>query len=93
MSEKDRRKKDGQNKAKKNQRMRESAENRKQQNPSARATEKHEAKMTDTVPEGVGEDAKEAGLVIFHNFPFLIFHSSFLTWDSRLRTSCSCPFV
>jgi hypothetical protein len=34
MSDKDRRKKDGQNKDKKNQRMRESVEDRKQQNPS-----------------------------------------------------------
>ncbi|MBA3356330.1 MAG: hypothetical protein H0U18_10450 [Pyrinomonadaceae bacterium] len=74
MSDKDHRKKDGQNKAKKNQRMRESAEDRKQQNPGARATEKHEAKMTDTVPEGVGEDAKEAALVI--HFSFFIPHFS-----------------
>ena len=52
MSDKDRRKKDGQKKDKKNQRMRENVEARKQRNPTARAKEKHEAKMTDTVPEG-----------------------------------------
>ena len=52
MSDKDRKKKDGQNKDKKNKRMRESVNAREQVNPSARAKEKHEAKMTDTVPEG-----------------------------------------
>jgi hypothetical protein len=59
ISEKDRRKKDGQNKDKKNQRMRESVEDRKQQNPTARAKEKHEAKMTDTVPEGAARMRKK----------------------------------
>lgn len=59
MSDKDRRKKDGQNKDKKNQRMRESVEDRKQKNPSARQKEKHEAKMTDTVPEGAARMRKK----------------------------------
>ncbi|HKO98186.1 MAG TPA: hypothetical protein VJU86_14405 [Pyrinomonadaceae bacterium] len=52
MSDKDRKKKDGENQDKKNQRMREAVDDRKQQNPSARQREKHEAKMTDTVPRG-----------------------------------------
>lgn len=59
MSDKDRKKKDGQNKDKKNQRMRESVEARKVQNPSARAIEKHKAKMTDTVPEGAARMRKK----------------------------------
>ncbi len=59
MSDKDRRKKDGQNKDKKNQRMRESVEARKQHNPTAREKEKHEAKMTDTVPEGAARMRKK----------------------------------
>jgi hypothetical protein len=52
MSDKDRRKKDGQNKDKKNQRMREAVDAREQKNPTPRQKEKLEAKMTDTVPEG-----------------------------------------
>lgn len=52
MSDKDRKKKDGQNKDKRNKRMRESVNAREQVDASARAKEKHEAKMTDTVPEG-----------------------------------------
>jgi hypothetical protein len=52
MSDKDRKKKDGQNKDKKNQRMRESVAERQQDNPSERQRQKHEAKMTNTVPEG-----------------------------------------
>lgn len=52
MSDKDRRKKDGGNKDKKNQRMREAVSAREQTNPTPRQKEKHEAKMTDTVPEG-----------------------------------------
>ena len=52
MSDKDRRKKDGENKDKKNQRMREAVSAREQTNPTPRQEEKHEAKMTDTVPEG-----------------------------------------
>ncbi|MBA3515708.1 MAG: hypothetical protein H0T77_15205 [Pyrinomonadaceae bacterium] len=58
MSDKNRRKKDGQNKAKKNQRMRDSVEARKQQNPSAREKEKYEAK-TDPVPEGAARMRKK----------------------------------
>jgi len=52
MSDKDRQKKDGENKDKKNQRMRGSVAARKQDNPTARQREKHKAKMTDTIPEG-----------------------------------------
>jgi hypothetical protein len=52
MSDKDRNKKDGENKDKKNQRMREAVDAREQNNPTARQKEKHEAKMTDTIPEG-----------------------------------------
>jgi hypothetical protein len=52
MSDKDRQKKDGQNKDKKNQRMRESVAARKQTNPTERQRQKHEAKMTNSVPEG-----------------------------------------
>ena len=52
MSDKDRRKKDGENQDKKNQRMREAVAARKQENPTARQREKHEAKVTDSVPEG-----------------------------------------
>ena len=52
MSDKDRQKKDGENKHKKNQRMREAVSARKQVNPTERQRQKHEAKMTDTVPEG-----------------------------------------
>jgi hypothetical protein len=59
MSDKDRQKKDGENKDKKNQRMRESVEARKQLNPTARQKEKHEAKMTDTVPEGAARMRKK----------------------------------
>ena len=51
MSDKDRQKKDGENKDMKNKRMRESVNARKQ-NGTPRQREKHEAKMTDTVPEG-----------------------------------------
>ncbi len=39
--------------------MRESVIGREEANPTARAKEKHEAKMTDKVPQGGGEDAKE----------------------------------
>ena len=52
MSDKDRQKKDGENKDKKNQRMREAVSAREQTNPTERQRQKHEAKMTDTVPEG-----------------------------------------
>lgn len=52
MSDKDRKKKDGENQGKKNQRMREAVEARKQENPTARQREKHEAKVTDSIPRG-----------------------------------------
>jgi hypothetical protein len=52
MSDKDRNKKDGENKDKKNQRMRKAVEAREQKDPTARQKEKHEAKMTNTIPEG-----------------------------------------
>ncbi|MGH9907831.1 MAG: hypothetical protein ACRD8U_19860 [Pyrinomonadaceae bacterium] len=54
MSDKDRHKKDGQNKDKKNKRMREEIAERAQQDLSLRAQHKHEAKMTDTIPKGEG---------------------------------------
>jgi hypothetical protein len=60
MSDKDRNKKDGQNKDKKNQRMREAVGAREQNNPSARQKEKHEAKMTDTIPEGEARRRKRS---------------------------------
>ena len=52
MSDKDRQKKDGENKDKKNQRMREAVDDRAQVNPTERQRQKHEAKLTDTVPQG-----------------------------------------
>jgi hypothetical protein len=52
MSDKDRQKKDGENKDKKNQRMRENVAERTQANPTERQRQKHEAKMTDTIPKG-----------------------------------------
>ena len=60
MSEKDRRKKDGENKDKKNQRMREAVSAREQKNPTERQRQKHEAKLTDTVPEGEARMKKKA---------------------------------
>ncbi|MGI8733800.1 MAG: hypothetical protein ACR2LM_10940 [Pyrinomonadaceae bacterium] len=59
MSDKDRGKKDGENKNKKNQRMREAVSARKQVNPTERQRQKHEAKMTDTVPEGEARRRKK----------------------------------
>ncbi|MBC8029987.1 MAG: hypothetical protein H7Z16_07735 [Pyrinomonadaceae bacterium] len=59
MSDKDRKKKDGENKDKKNQRMRESVEARRQDNPTPRQVEKHKAKMTDSVPEGAARMKKK----------------------------------
>ena len=61
MSDKERQKKDGENQDKKNQRMRQNVEARKQHNPTARQKEKHEAKMTDTVPEGAARMRKKVG--------------------------------
>jgi hypothetical protein len=52
MSDKNRQKKDGENKDKKNQRMRKSVAGRQQDNPSERQRQKHEAKMTDSIPKG-----------------------------------------
>jgi hypothetical protein len=52
MSDKDRQKKDGANKDKKNKRMREDVAARHEEPMSERERQKHEAKMTDTVPEG-----------------------------------------
>jgi len=52
MSDKDRQKKAGENKDKKNQRMRESVEARRDTNPTARQRAKHKAKLTNTIPEG-----------------------------------------
>jgi hypothetical protein len=52
MSDKDRQKKDGDDKNKKNQRMRESISARYDEERSEREHQKHEAKMTDTIPEG-----------------------------------------
>lgn len=59
MSDKDRQKKDGENKDKKNQRMREAVNARKQVNPTERQRQKHEAKMTDTVPQGEARRRKK----------------------------------
>jgi hypothetical protein len=61
MSDKDRQKKDGENKDKKNKRMREAVEDRAQVNPTERQRQKHEAKMTDTVPQGEARMKKKAG--------------------------------
>ena len=52
MSDKDRRKKDGESKDKKNKRMREDVAARHQKPTTERERQKHEAKLTDTVPEG-----------------------------------------
>ncbi len=52
MSDKHRQKKDGENKDKKNQRMRKSVAGRQQGNSTERQRQKHEAKMTNTIPEG-----------------------------------------
>lgn len=60
MSDKDRRKKDGESKDKKNQRMREAVSAREQKNPTERQRQKHEAKLTDTVPEGEARMKKKA---------------------------------
>lgn len=52
MSDKDRQKKDGENKDKKNQRMRESVAARHEEPMSERDWQKHEAKLTNSIPEG-----------------------------------------
>ncbi len=52
MSDKDRQKKDGQDKGKKNQRMREAISVRYDEEKTERQRQKHEAKMTNSIPEG-----------------------------------------
>jgi hypothetical protein len=52
MSDKDRQKKKGENKDKKNQRMRDSISARFTEERTERERQKHEAKMTDSIPEG-----------------------------------------
>jgi hypothetical protein len=52
MADKDRQKKDGERTDKKNKRMRESIGARYQEEQSERERQKHEAKMTDSMPEG-----------------------------------------
>jgi hypothetical protein len=61
MSDKDRRKKDGERKDKKNERMREATASRVAGSRSARDREKHEAKMTDTIPDGAARMRKHSG--------------------------------
>lgn len=51
MSDKDRNKKDGGNKDKKDQRMRKNIDARYSEEQSERVRQKHEAKMTDSIPE------------------------------------------
>lgn len=60
MSDKDRNKKDGENKDKKSKRMHEALDARAQKNPTARQKEKHEAKMTNTIPEGAARSRKKS---------------------------------
>ncbi|MDQ1708326.1 MAG: hypothetical protein QOJ88_1537 [Pyrinomonadaceae bacterium] len=59
MSDKDRNKKDGEDKGKKNLRMDKAVTARAQMNPTARQKEKHEAKMTDSIPEGAARMRKK----------------------------------
>ena len=59
MSDKDRQKKDGQNKDKKNERMRENIGARYEEEQSERERHKHEAKMTDSIPEGEARKRKK----------------------------------
>ena len=61
MSDIERQKKDGDRTDKKNQRMREAVSDRENENPTERQRQKHEAKMTDTVPEGEARMKKKAG--------------------------------
>ena len=58
MSDKDRQKKDGQNKDKKNQRMRENVAERQSKVMTERERQKHEAKMTNSIPEGAARTKK-----------------------------------
>ena len=59
MSDKDRQKKDGQSKDKKNQRMRESVAGRKAEPKTERQRQKHEAKLTNSIPEGAARLKKK----------------------------------
>lgn len=59
MSDKDRQKKDGQSKDKKNQRMRKSVASRQSADVTERQRQKHEAKMTNSVPEGAARQKKK----------------------------------
>lgn len=59
MSDKDRNKKDGQNKDKKNQRMREAVEERHSKVMTERERQKHEAKLTNSIPEGEARQKKK----------------------------------
>jgi hypothetical protein len=59
MSDKDRQKKDGQNKGKKNERMRESVNERHSKTMTERERQKHEAKMTNSIPEGAARLKKK----------------------------------
>lgn len=59
MSDNDRQKKDGQNKDKKNQRMRESVNERSSKVVTERERQKHEAKMTNSIPEGAARSKKK----------------------------------
>jgi hypothetical protein len=52
MSDKDRQKKDGANQDKKNKRMREDVAARHEEPKSERERQKHEAKLTNSIPEG-----------------------------------------
>jgi hypothetical protein len=54
MSDKDRQKKDGERKDKKNQRMRENVIQRQEKDMTARQRDKHIAKLTDNEPRGEG---------------------------------------
>ncbi|HBB88222.1 MAG TPA: hypothetical protein DC047_11450 [Blastocatellia bacterium] len=59
MSDKDRKKKDGQDKGKKNERMRESVNERQSKPMTERERQKHEAKMTNSIPEGAARLKKK----------------------------------
>ena len=52
MSDKDRQKKDGERTDKKDERMREAVSARNEDSPTERERQKHEAKLTDSIPEG-----------------------------------------
>jgi hypothetical protein len=59
MSDKDRKKKDGQDQGKKNERMRESVNERQSKIMTERERQKHEAKMTNSIPEGAARLKKK----------------------------------